>query len=400
VTSILLSAAMIVRDEERFLDACLASLHGVADEVVIADTGSRDRSREIADRHGARVIDFPWRQDFAAARNAALAAARGSWILYIDADERVRAIDRTRLAEQLADPRLLACTVLFRPARGYTRYREHRLFRNDPRLRFRGVIHESHLPALDELLRQGAGIVGESDLAIDHEGYEGDLTAKHRRNRPLLEARLRAEPDHVYAWSHLGSTLHGMGELEAARAAYQRGLAVVRAGRARAATDSLAYLGLVQLHMELGEPLDGLLDEALASYPDQWTLIWLQVRHLIASGRPAEALPLLARLTAIDPATLCTGQLAHDERIFGVHAWDAAGLCNFRLGRYAESAACYARGESCGGGRELELRTKRRLAEARARAAAQLSLTGCQPAAATSPGAATARPGPSGPRGA
>ncbi len=374
---------MIVRDEERFLDGCLESLHGVADEVVIADTGSVDRSREIAHRHGARVVDFPWRQDFAAARNAALDAVRGRWVLYIDADERVCEAGRSRLAEQLADPRLLACTVRFRPARGFTRYREHRLFRNDPRLRFRGVIHESHLPALGELLRQGGGTIGESDLAIDHLGYDGDMAAKHRRNRPLLEARLRAEPEHVYAWWHLGSTLHGIGDLEAARTAYQSGLAVVRAARAPAATDSLVYVGMLQVLMELGEPVDGLLAEAAAAFPDQWTLVWLRARHLLAGGCPEAALPLLSRLTAVDPAALCAGQLAHDERIFGVLAWDAAGLCNFRLGRFAESAACYGRAEACGGGRELEFRTKRQLAEAQAGGAPAASrfLTGRPPAA-------------------
>src|SRR5688500_10397342 len=81
----LLSASLIVRNEERFLEACLRSLAGRADEIVVVDTGSTDRSRDIARDLGARVLDHEWADDFSAARNAAIDAARGAWILYIDA---------------------------------------------------------------------------------------------------------------------------------------------------------------------------------------------------------------------------------------------------------------------------------------------------------------------------
>ena len=89
-----LSAALIVRDEENHLGACLQSIAKLVDEIVIADTGSRDRTREIAFAHGARVLDYQWHDDFAAARNYAIDQASGDWILYIDADERARSYDR------------------------------------------------------------------------------------------------------------------------------------------------------------------------------------------------------------------------------------------------------------------------------------------------------------------
>ena len=109
--------------------------------------------------------------------------------------------------------------MLFRPQTGFTRYREHRLFRNRGDLRFRGVIHESILPALHEACtREGAHVAG-SAAALDHLGYDGNLSAKHLRNRPLLEARLATEPDHVYSRDHLGLTLLGMGDDDGAEAA-------------------------------------------------------------------------------------------------------------------------------------------------------------------------------------
>src|SRR3954471_21348325 len=83
----LLSACLIVRDEERDLPRCLAALASVADEIVVHDTGSTDRTREIAKAAGATVIDGTWTDDFAAARNTALAACTGEWILHVDADE-------------------------------------------------------------------------------------------------------------------------------------------------------------------------------------------------------------------------------------------------------------------------------------------------------------------------
>ena len=82
----LLTAALIVKNEERDLSRCLASLDGV-DEIVVVDTGSTDATVAIAEEAGARVRKIPWNHDFAAARNQALDACVGDWILVIDADE-------------------------------------------------------------------------------------------------------------------------------------------------------------------------------------------------------------------------------------------------------------------------------------------------------------------------
>jgi glycosyltransferase involved in cell wall biosynthesis len=116
----LLSAALIVKNEEKFLGDCLASLRGLADEVVVVDTGSTDRTQEIARSGGARVYDFPWNGDFAAARNRALDLSTGEWILYIDADERVRPDATLDLRAELSDPLLAGCRVLLHPLKRHT----------------------------------------------------------------------------------------------------------------------------------------------------------------------------------------------------------------------------------------------------------------------------------------
>ena len=78
---------MIVKNEQQNLPACLASVEGIFDEIVIVDTGSTDRTKQIAREFGARVFDFAWIDDFAAARNKVLAHATGDYAFWLDADD-------------------------------------------------------------------------------------------------------------------------------------------------------------------------------------------------------------------------------------------------------------------------------------------------------------------------
>jgi tetratricopeptide (TPR) repeat protein len=356
---------MIVRDEERFLEGCLHSLIGCVDDLVVVDTGSVDRSREIAQDAGARVLDYPWSDDFAAARNAALDAVRGDWILYIDADERVVSFDRAQLDPLLADSRHAALTVLFRPLSGHTRYREHRLFRNCPELRFRGVIHESVVPALNELCAREKMLIGHSAVRLDHYGYDGDLRRKHERNLPLLRARLAREPEHVYSWAHLGETLLALGDEAQAEQAWRRGVGIVRRRRRKLPEDSLPHLHLATFLLDRERDADALLSEGCRWYPDNHALAWLRARRLVDTGLYAEAMPLFTRLAAIDPDRLVEGSMAFDVTIFGANAYAALALCAFRLGRLDESAAYYKEAEALAPD-NLEFRTKRALASAKA----------------------------------
>ena len=90
----LLSLSMIEKNEESMLPGCLESVKEVVDEIVIVDTGSSDRTKEIARSFGAKIIDFEWVNDFAAARNESLRNCTGEWILYLDADERLKDLIR------------------------------------------------------------------------------------------------------------------------------------------------------------------------------------------------------------------------------------------------------------------------------------------------------------------
>lgn len=361
----LLSAAMIVRDEEGVLDACLASIRDVVDEIVIVDTGSIDSSVAIARTHGAAVTEMAWRDDFSAARNAALDRARGRFILYIDADERLRPIARDAVHAALSDESIVCHTVLFRPQIGYTPYREHRVFRNDPRIRFHGAIHESMLAGLHDVAARDGLRIAPSALAIDHVGYEGDQTRKHRRNLPLLRARVAGEPDHVFSWHHLGRVLDALGDPDGAADAWRRGVEAVRRRAEPSPADCLVFGSLLRHRLDHGQADDALLDEARARFPGNYLLIWLDGRRLLAASRLEEAHRAFAALAAVDADTFADDGVAYDARIFGEWAADALGLCCFRLGRFAESAEYYRRAEALAAD-GAAYRVRRRLAEARA----------------------------------
>jgi glycosyltransferase involved in cell wall biosynthesis len=363
----LLTAAMIVRDEEEHLAACLESLLPVVDELLVADTGSRDGSAEIAERFGARVIRLPWAGDFAAARNAVLDQVRGRYVLYIDADEWLRPVARSQIEDLLGQDRAAGFTVRFRPARGHTRYREHRLWRSDPRIRFAGVIHESMVEALYAVAASDGLTVQPSDLELDHCGYEGDQSTKHRRNLPLLSARLAQDPGHAYSWDHLGRVLAALGRTDEALAAWRCGLEAVRRKPTPQGGDSFAYLALIA-HEGTARGRTPLLEEALRLFPGDHAVRYHWGRALLAEGAYEDAIAIFEALAGTDPECLCEAQVAYDVRLFRELAFEALGLGYFRLGRFAASADWYARAQACRPD-EPAYRVKRRLAEARAAAA-------------------------------
>jgi glycosyltransferase involved in cell wall biosynthesis len=159
-----LSVCMIVKNEEKHLAYCLNSLSPAADEVIVVDTGSTDKTKEIAEAFGARVYDFEWINDFSAARNHSLSKAQGDWILVMDADEVISAQDYAKLRKLLTKKKDIAYELVTRnyvhrtagdgwvcndnsyiyeqAGRGWFPSRKVRLFPNNEKIRFEKPIHE------------------------------------------------------------------------------------------------------------------------------------------------------------------------------------------------------------------------------------------------------------------
>ena len=215
---------MIVRDEEARLERCLSSLVDLVDEIVVVDTGSVDATTSIAASYGARIGHFPWVEDFGAARNASLDLVTGDWVLMIDADEYVAPIERSAVLAALDEqPSALGVNLLWRSGPGLTPMRELRMWRHRPDIRFRGRIHEHVVQDLFGLIEAGQGVLGSLDLLIEHDGYVGDMSGKHLRNLPLLEAEIAHGTDRPYLHQCLGDSLMALGRPDEALAAWRSG---------------------------------------------------------------------------------------------------------------------------------------------------------------------------------
>lgn len=197
-----LSLCMIVKDEEETVGRAIKSALAVVDEVVVVDTGSTDNTRLIVEGYGARVIDFPWSDDFSAARNAGLAAAYGDWILILDADEVLESIRPVEMGRLLSDEEAIAYYARIRnevPGRPATVYDKVRIFRNHPDIRYRYPIHEQITPAIAECATRVGGEFKPSRLSILHYGSaEREDTGKRTRNQRLLGRAIEDHPGEPY----------------------------------------------------------------------------------------------------------------------------------------------------------------------------------------------------------
>jgi len=363
----LLSAALIVRDEGHHLAECLASLRGIADEIVVVDTGSTDDSAAIARDHGARVLEHAWTGSFSEARNFGLSHTLGRWVLYLDADERVRpGLDRERVLARLQQADEVALRILLRPFVHATPFFEYRLWRNDPEIRFTGLIHEQVVDAIQAVAaRDGRRISDWSELELDHVGYEGDQAAKHLRNLPLLEEQLRLEPENVFNWRHLARVLAGLGRLADAERVLERAVALARVQEPPGSDGSLAWADLVRLRHARGADVEALLEEGRELWPRQWLLVWIEGHVNLDRGRLETAERCWRSLLAVDVDALPAGGVAYDERIFGRYALELLALTLFRAGRYRDAADAWGEAERRDPA-QLGYRAKRMLAQARA----------------------------------
>jgi tetratricopeptide (TPR) repeat protein len=364
----LLSAALIVRNESAFIRGCLESLSDIVDEAVVVDTGSVDGTAEIAKSLGARVVHHPWNDDFAEARNVSLEMATGQWILYIDADERLTGADRTSVRRLLCSAEEAAFRLLLRPTVNSTLYREYRLWRNDPRIRFEGIIHEKVLAGIHRVAKEDGRTIGDADLMLVHLGYEGDQARKHRRNLPLLRRQLQREPGNLFAWNHLARVLTALGERDEAEQTLERAIEIAQGTGVIDPTAVLSYADLIRLRDERGADTSGLLARARSLYPENCVLLWIEARHCIDRGEYAAALWALEQILETDWSSQPDRGPAYDRELMGEAPLSAKGLCLFRMGEYEQAAQAYRAAASCSP-HDAGYEVKAQLAVARARRA-------------------------------
>lgn len=193
----LISLCMIVKNEERILERCLNSVKGLVDEIIIVDTGSTDRTKEIAAQHTKHVYDFKWINDFAAARNESLRYASGEWILVMDADEYAEPGKHEQLRKKLRSIRtntpqcFLLKIINFHGDRGEQIYESTgaRLFTNKKYVRYEEPIHEQLVCS------NGTIQYSFESFTLFHTGYLSETVAEKGKNRRNLDILLGMESD-------------------------------------------------------------------------------------------------------------------------------------------------------------------------------------------------------------
>jgi glycosyltransferase involved in cell wall biosynthesis len=288
-----ISLCMIVRDEEEMLAACLESCREAVSEMIVVDTGSSDRTVEIAESFGARVLHFEWTGSFAEARNIGVDAATGDWILWLDADEQLEPGDAPRLVELTREPWREAHWLV---ETNYTGQHEAgtasqhlalRLWRNRPDYRFSRAIHEQIRNSMPFDLTER---FGPPALRIRHYGYlknRIDERDKHQRNLELLHGELEANPRAAFTHFNIGTEYVGMDDLASARRHYELGLELLREEHA---WWELGYAPILVSRLCGVRRLTGdlvgseaLANELLAHFPDFTDLVF--ERALVAQDR-------------------------------------------------------------------------------------------------------------------
>lgn len=200
-----LCLCMIVRNEAALLPRFLASTVGLWDQFVAVDTGSDDGSQELLAAAGAEVMEIPWPDDFAKARNIALDQAECDWILVLDADEFPAPGFAAEIRRLLAEPTIGAATInitSLQPNGGKRSAHLLRLFPRDPALRYRYRIHEDiAAPVMQRLARNGQRL-GRISTQVEHIGYTpGQLASKEKqaRDERLLQLAIADDPSDLYA---------------------------------------------------------------------------------------------------------------------------------------------------------------------------------------------------------
>ncbi|MHB1417774.1 MAG: glycosyltransferase, partial [Chloroflexota bacterium] len=346
------SLCMIVRDEEANLPGCLESVRDLADEVIVVDTGSTDRTVQVAESFGAKAYYFPWCNDFAAARNESLLRATGDWILYLDADERLEDGGCQKIRELVDAGKYDAYSLEIRNVKSDgsgeadTTHTYSRLFRNRPDVRFEGTVHEQIYPAL----YRAAMEVGPADVRIVHLGYdlsEEEMKRKAERNLPMLLLQRRGFPNDLLVRVNLANAYLMAGHSADAMSEFRAAVATPSPEyHARA----YAYLMIAELLLNHEKDPEGAMTAARAALELNSDLIGPRLvlaEAAIAKGDYPEAIAELKEVVRLGPLVRPS-----PHRIDQVKPKDwtlkMLGACQFKVGQYADAADSLKEGCAAG----------------------------------------------------
>lgn len=346
-----ITQCMIVKDEENNMRQALSWGKGVVWEQIVVDTGSTDRTAQIASDMGARVYHYEWKDDFAAAKNFALEQAKGDWIAFLDADEYICAKESEKIPAILTDIQDSRYMALMTPLINlddsgsvFGQWVQIRFFRNLPELRYQGRIHENlMINGMDLVIGQILDIG--NALYVYHTGYRDSVVsggAKARRNRRLVEKELEARPDDSMLMGYMGDCYKAEKDFENAIRWYE--LAVEVLTRDNGPYDLRACVTFTWLMLLLGMRnqecrLKKVYRLAVKERPWEPDFEYIIGKYYACKGEFGKGVRHLEQAMVLLNQRL--------DNTFGVYmagnlteAWEMLALCHYHTGNLAESVRC------------------------------------------------------------
>lgn len=246
-----LTVCLIVANEEKFIEGCLRSIRELAHQIIVVDTGSTDRTVEIARSLGAEIHHFTWCDDFSAARNAALQHATGDWILSLDADEELPAAEHAKLREEILRAKVLGYRLplvnVGQESDGVAYV--PRLYRNAPGLFYVSRVHEQVFSSILVRAEEWGLETALGTAQLKHFGYTKELVRERRkveRNLRLLQQAVEEIPNDCSLLMNLGLELIRSGDFAAGLQRYDEAFAALSAQPAHQQTPELRESFLTQ----------------------------------------------------------------------------------------------------------------------------------------------------------
>ena len=307
-----LSVAMIVRDAEDSLADSILSVQTIADEVVVLDTGSTDRSVEVAQGLGARVIERAWDDDFSSARNFCGRQARGDWILWLDAGERLGEEAAAQIRDVVdggGESRCAYMLLVELPAAidgaAAEQVGQIRLVPRSDEVQFAGRVREQIRPAIEAAGMTIDAVAGK--IMRTRRDHDPQVKARRaERNKRLAEMEIRDGGPAARLFNVLGEAESDLGQISAARGWFQQALAASETG----STDMLeAYYGVMTSYDAEADGSEAQIKiclEALELFPFDAQLLCAMASYLQRRQRPdlaIKAYDTAVRFGQVNPET-------------------------------------------------------------------------------------------------
>lgn len=336
-----ISLCMIVKDEEQFLPDCLKSVQSVVDEIIIVDTGSKDKTIEIAQSFSAKIIQIPWEDDFGKARNVSLENATGEWVLHLDADEQFEEKDADLMISLMEEYKteseaffLQVINCNYDLSGDQLAFPSVRLWKNHPNYRFIGALHEQ---IADSIVKSNPNKpIPITPIRIYHYGYEKSVIKQKNKTERNIRIALKEVQNNPTSFKHYNLAMEyaRQGNLKKAVDEFQAGLTLYKPYKDTEFWVASLYRNYASALLNLKKIREAIqiLDEGLSKFPDYIDLMFEKAVCLMELKEYPQAVGLLHQciVSTENPKYPNQKSLSREKAYF------ALGHCYMYLNKFDE----------------------------------------------------------------